>query len=153
MLTSVFVLLFQMLDDKKTCMYLRHSLLLVRIKPETLDFVCRRHKLSGVNEVVRESSKSYQITKALCVCPCVFRWLRWPVQSGQPGHGFGQLHGASAADAAAAHVQPWDALADHGEPSGSEHDVQPWPDEADDHGQPADAAADGAKPRDITHAQ
>lgn len=82
----------------------------------------------------------------------LLRRLR-PGRSGWTGHGFSQLHGAAAADAAAAHVQPGLTLSDHGEPAGAEHDVQPRPDEADDCGQPSDAAADGAQPRDLPHAE
>lgn len=74
------------------------------------------------------------------------RWLRGPGQPSRTGHGLGQLHGAAAADAAAAHVQPRNAFSDHGESAGAEHDVQPRSDETDDHGQSSDAAADGAQP-------
>lgn len=85
----------------------------------------------------------------MCVCSRVWG----PVQSGWDGHGLVQLHGASTADAEAADVQPRDVVADHGEPAGAEHDVQPRSDAADDRGQPTDAAADGAQPGNLAHAQ
>lgn len=60
---------------------------------------------------------------SLHVCCSLSSWLWWHHWAGQPWDGLCQLHGAPAADAAAADVQPRDAFSDHGEPLGAEHDV------------------------------
>lgn len=60
---------------------------------------------------------------SLPVCCSLSSWLWRHHWAGQPWDGLCQLHGAPAADAAAADVQPRDAFSDHGESLGAEHDV------------------------------